>query len=151
MSGYKLVPTSNVTPDTDWLESPGSFNELPTPFHEITGSEFVAQSIYTPQAVEHRQVVLPNEDRKTHPTRDTWIMWYAHCGLAVLPPVKWRLNQDDRIEYSDSPLFYYLGCNHQYRELSIRECRERNISHFGSCWHVHECTECGFIRSVDSS
>jgi DnaJ-class molecular chaperone len=42
-------------------------------------------------------------------------------------------------------------CVHTFRELSQTECRERHITHWGTCWHVYECTICGRINSVDSS
>ena len=42
-------------------------------------------------------------------------------------------------------------CVHEYRELSDLECRERNIHHFGMCWHVYTCEKCGHIISQDSS
>ena len=41
-------------------------------------------------------------------------------------------------------------CVHQMRELSQKECKARNIEHWGMCWHVYECWKCGLIRAVDS-
>jgi len=47
--------------------------------------------------------------------------------------------------------YFRFGCVHKYRGIAPSECRERGISHVGRCYHVSECTECGHIRSVDSS
>jgi len=46
---------------------------------------------------------------------------------------------------------YHVGCMHTFKELNIKECQERNISHLGNCWHVYECTNCKHIESYDSS
>ena len=42
-------------------------------------------------------------------------------------------------------------CIHECRELSSEECNKKNIRHYGMCWHVYECTKCGYIYSQDSS
>ena len=46
---------------------------------------------------------------------------------------------------------FQFGCDHKYRELTSQECVDKGVSHFGGCWHVHECSECGNIHSCDSS
>jgi hypothetical protein len=47
--------------------------------------------------------------------------------------------------------FYKFGCHHKFRELGGRECNERDIYHAGNCYHVQECTLCGFIEAHDTS
>jgi hypothetical protein len=42
-------------------------------------------------------------------------------------------------------------CVHEYRELSVEECRTKRIKHWGMCWHVHECLKCQRTMSTDSS
>lgn len=42
-------------------------------------------------------------------------------------------------------------CVHVNKELSSAQCKEKNIVHYGNCWHVVECTKCGHITSYDSS
>ena len=43
-------------------------------------------------------------------------------------------------------------CIHVFdRELNPDECRMRDISHFGRCWHVVECSKCGKVNAYDSS
>ena len=35
-------------------------------------------------------------------------------------------------------LYYkFSGCEHTYRELTQKECREKDIMHHGMCWHVY--------------
>ena len=54
--------------------------------------------------------------------------------------------------YADKKVYFaHFGCDHEYRELSMNECRARKISHLGMCWHVVECKHCGRIESYDSS
>ena len=38
----------------------------------------------------------------------------------------------------------------KYRELTLAECRTREIPHHGVCWHFLECTRCGRRRCYDS-
>lgn len=42
-------------------------------------------------------------------------------------------------------------CIHDFKELGGKECRERNIVHWGMCWHVQECIKCKRIISYDTS
>lgn len=64
--------------------------------------------------------------------------WQAHCfqceGWGVVPA-----------ESKDAT------CVHTYKELSVEQAREKKQTHFGKCWHVYECTQCGNFKSVDSS
>ena len=48
-------------------------------------------------------------------------------------------------------LYWAFGCEHEYRELSMRECADRGIYHAGRCWHVRRCTKCEHVDSVDTS
>jgi hypothetical protein len=43
------------------------------------------------------------------------------------------------------------SCVHEMRELGTAECREKDIQHFGMCYHVYECIKCGTVNSYDSS
>jgi hypothetical protein len=43
------------------------------------------------------------------------------------------------------------GCIHEWKELSVKECREKNITHWGMCWHQYQCNHCGKLMSQDSS
>ena len=43
-------------------------------------------------------------------------------------------------------------CEHKNsRELSMSECKRRKLTHWGSCWHVYLCEDCGDTWGVDSS
>lgn len=44
-----------------------------------------------------------------------------------------------------------VGCDHEYKELSVEQSRKRGISHWGMHCHVYECPKCGYLYSVDSS
>jgi len=42
-------------------------------------------------------------------------------------------------------------CIHEVEELSMAQCREIKVMHFGNCYHVYRCLKCGQISAVDSS
>ena len=46
--------------------------------------------------------------------------------------------------------YFAVGCAHKWRELDQETCKERNILHFGKCYHVQECQACGWIENYDS-
>lgn len=60
---------------------------------------------------------------------------------------------DERLPGFDKrvPRFYAFGCAHKWREMKPEECRQRDITHHGMCWHVYECEHCGAIEAHDSS
>ncbi len=47
--------------------------------------------------------------------------------------------------------FKFASCEHNYSELSMKECQSRGIYYSGNCYHVYECTKCNWIEAVDSS
>jgi hypothetical protein len=55
-------------------------------------------------------------------------------------------------DYQHQRLFWYrFGCDHQWRELAPAECRTRELTHHGHCYHVYECARCHGIKAHDSS
>jgi len=118
-----------------WLESYGSYNEMPRPFREITEAEYIrylrSESI---QYMDYKQVTDLIDGR----FMTIRIFWLYNRGIGVV---------FDR----ETIRYYQMGCHHKYRELSMSESRERGVSHFGNCYHVLECTKCLHIQSIDSS
>lgn len=122
----------------------GNFNQMPEPYHPCTSPAAYLRRhySYSPIAYEFRQV--PDIDfgieGDKKPFRSYKIYWYSDCGWA------------STLDYSTGNILtVYLGCDHDFRELSLEECRERNIMHWGMCYHVYECEHCGYIKSQDSS
>lgn len=120
------------------------YNYPPTNFREISEKEF-AQShfhIYTPIAISFAQIYLnPNPNRQRDAVHSVkYFFMHDMTGYAI------------GADYWDGKVHYYkFGCDHDYRQVSQEECRDRDIVHFGRCYHVSECKKCGFLEAIDSS
>lgn len=53
--------------------------------------------------------------------------------------------------YGYARRYYRIGCQHNWIELSQQESKAQGISHYGNCFHVRVCTNCGEVNSYDSS
>lgn len=42
-------------------------------------------------------------------------------------------------------------CVHKYREMSVKEARDKGHEHWGMCYHVYECRKCKQVIAQDSS
>jgi len=65
-----------------------------------------------------------------------------------------KLNKVDKLTentYGYARRYFRIGCEHKWKELGQKECREKGIAHWGICWHVEECQKCGMRWSYDSS
>jgi len=128
-----------------WINDMGNHNKLPEPNKEVTVNEFIHKhSSYSPNNIEFRQIKMGERYQNTH------IYWFDDRGIAIVWPGKWTLKGND-IVYTEPIRYFRLGCEHKYKELSIDECKKRNINHEGRCWHVDECSVCGRIEAYDSS
>jgi hypothetical protein len=125
-------------------EIPGKYNSEPPNFKKITEKEFVQNTkffSFDPIKIEHRYI-LRNSDNKLKNSIDIKLyLYYDGTGVGISS------------DYSEGKIHYYKFsiCEHSFRELSIKECNERKIAHWGRCFHVYECEKCGFIESHDSS
>jgi len=131
----------------DWLSDFGDHNRLPQPWREIDVNEYIHKSFIW--CVNYRDFRQPL-DEKGGFTGNLYIYWYHNFGIGVRPPNKWTL-KDNKIVYTEPFRYFYFGCEHKNIELSQAECRKRGISHHGMCYHVYECSQCGYIESQDSS
>jgi len=141
---YKLQHT-NDKPSVPGMTEYGDHNNPPEPWKQITVDEYIRNSHF-PEYVERRQLM----DFNGRHYADVKIEWYHSRAYMTVMPNKWKL-VDGEVVYDEDMEYYQIGCNHEYRELSQAECRTRGISHFGMCYHVTECTQCGHIYSYDSS
>ena len=136
-----LTPSQEKAPDgTD-------YNDPPIGLRRITQAEFAKSKFfsYMPKALEWRQIYVTSSldltANRNGKMIDLQMYWY-HDGTGIAIHGDYWGNM---IEY------FSFGCEHTYRELSKSECGERNIPHFGMCYHVAECTKCKYIDSYDSS
>lgn len=141
-----IQQVSSVKHDLDHEKKWGGFNDFPPNWREIGEKEF-AQShffTYTPKFVEYRQM-LERDERG--------LMKIAgKCVSAFLYLYDDGVGYAIQSDYWGGKVHYYrFGCDHSYRAISSDECRNRNIYHGGKCFHVSECTKCGYIHAVDSS
>lgn len=128
----------------------GHPNDMPTPFRECSTDEYWHRHSI-PQAMLYRQIYL----KGWATVRSVYIEVYSDYCLAVAAPANWQVPRpkkegDYDIHWTEPPLYYYLGCDHKFVELSSEESLKRGIRHSGACFHVHECTMCKAIRAVDS-
>jgi hypothetical protein len=118
-------------------------NHAPRGWREITEKEF-AQSLFfshTPDKIDHRQILYVNGKEVTGPMIAAFLYYfYDGTGIAVSSDF-WN----GKVHY------YHFGCSHKYTELGYDTCQKRGFYHAGNCWHVSECSKCGFIESHDTS
>ena len=136
---------SSALPSPDGTEC----NDLPKWFRKISEHEFAHSKFFTynPVSIEYRQVRVKSIDdltvtnKEPYRTLNITMFWFFDGTGVALCSNYWL----KKVEY------FAFGCKHKYRELSQKECKEKNIPHYGNCYHVSECSECGHIFSVDSS
>lgn len=134
-------------------------NAFPLGWQEITPLQFVRETpfnTYTPVHSEYRQMIPEKgETRQDYLTYDTYqkkwrsvavctTLHYFHddTGVAIVCDY-WN---------TEKPIRYFrFGCKHDYRELSMEECRKEGLYHAGRCYHVNKCRKCDNINSYDSS
>lgn len=130
-------------PTTPKIE--GSFNIAPPGFREVTAEEF-ANSLppWCVVATEYRQLRRDaNNEPLPRMIDGTLHLFGDQTGFMI---------EHHYVRGNGYELKYYLfGCKHAFRELSRKEAGQRGIQHFGMCYHVYECTKCGYIQSIDSS
>lgn len=133
LDNFTSVPT---TPEH--IAKYGRFNDAPPGFKEITKAD-IARSLFathSPVCREYRQIMGFEK------TALSVTLYYMHDGTGY----------GMSFDYWNSKVRWFrFGCEHQYHELTMEECRKRNIYHAGRCWHVRECTLCGHINAVDTS
>jgi|SRR5215831_1917645 len=121
---------------------PGSFTDLPLlPVSDILrtmGATHLCPLckghggwVLTPNAYK-----LPPDTLNTPSNRARYCHFRAHCS------------QCNGWGYVDTESAL---CLHSYSEISTARCRELDIPHYGSCYHVYECTKCGRTMAQDSS
>ena len=129
----------------------GGYNEFPPKFTEITHAEFSRSGFFTwcITHVEHRQIIgKPKPDTK---------LFSKHKYEGYLQVIMFYMNNGSHFAICNDPwkkiyrIFKFADCFHTYRELSVEESQKLGIHHFGMCYHVCQCTQCGHIWEYDSS
>lgn len=147
MSAYLIDVIRDNNVDIDELEKQfgiTSANDPPFNFKEITEEEFAKSHffVYTPIATGYSQVYLDRANGFSSENFRAMRFFFMHDNRG------YAMSSD----YWEGGIHYYsFGCSHDYRQLSMQECRARNITHFGRCYHVYECNICHYIDAVDSS
>jgi hypothetical protein len=118
-------------------------NDPPIGIRQIHEGEF-AQShffIYSPIAQGFAQVFITESDRAARKLTSLKL-FYMHDGTGYAMSSSY---------WNEKVYYYKFGCQHKFTELNVEECRRRGITHFGNCYHVTECSICGYIDECDSS
>jgi hypothetical protein len=155
MSYEKLIngfETSDqrIAHEKEW----GNFNDPLPNMVEITIQEFAQSGFFTwcITAQEFRQVDPNRINKSTLSTLSSPIttmlslrIFYTNGPMEsgfALSNDYW----DKKIRY-----FKFAKCFHVYEELSVEEAKKAGVEHFGMCYHVCKCKNCGMIHSYDSS
>jgi hypothetical protein len=121
----------------------GDYNDAPPNFKEITEEEF-AQSMfftYSPEYTEYRQILLDPDSKRKEALSVKLYFFFDGNGFGMANDY-WA----KKVRY-----FRFKKCDHKAVELSPVEARKKGIVHHGNCYHVLECSKCGYIHSYDSS
>jgi hypothetical protein len=124
-----------------WVKDMGSYNRMPVPYREITEEDYIQKAAYySPEYMESRQVY--DKDLIAIGTyANVTIYWYESNGIAIVWP-----------KGAEKVRYFSIGCTHKNSVgLSKDECDKRGIYHGGRCYHVSECSDCGYISEIDSS
>lgn len=146
------------------VTDPGTHNLMPKPWRKM--SEHAANHhfrMWMPHHIDLRQVhdledeevgIVPDTGSGWPRLHNVYVHWFHDFGIGVRYPEKWHSGDDGyggSIIYDEPTTYYKIGCDHQMAELTREECGNRGIIHHGNCWHVTECTLCGWLNSYDSS
>lgn len=145
----KLVITEMVKPR--WIKDLGTYNILPSPHREVNQQKFLEHLAQEKiNFIEFRQIPDPRRMEQLPKVLGRTISYIINCRIFYFHKVAYaEFYFYDENQYT--PFYYEIGCEHQWKELSPKECREKKIFHGGACFHVSECQVCGTISSVDSS
>jgi len=125
-----------------WLTSHGRYNTLPEPYSKSTMDKFLfALHNSGLLGISARQCVIKEIGRYAN----VKIYFFHKEAFALTYPIK-----NARCDVSD-PIVYKIGCEHQFKELNVKECAEKGLEHYESCWHVYYCDKYGYHESQDSS
>ena len=116
-------------------EQYGGYNDAPPGWREIDEAAFVKGHFFTynPEKLEYRQ--LRQGDRPMLSVR----LYFFHDGTGV------GMSGD-----GGELRFFAFGCQHKYRELSVKEAREHGFQ-MHAFDHAYTCEKCGHTHVVDSS
>jgi len=126
----------------------GTYNQAPAGWRKANEKKIIENyqsRIYYPSHFAYRQLFQYHKKDGGENFKDG----YVECALYIFSD---KTGYAVKLNYATNKFDYYLfGCDHKYKELSQEGCRKRNITHYGKCYHVNECMECGHIQQYDSS
>lgn len=130
------------------IEGYGGFNDMPPNAKEISREEFdkvLLHGSYLFERIDYRQVSL-DKGRALYPCN----LFIYHDGTGVMHMSIYGPGKAGKYGHT-SRYFKFAKCEHDMRGLSQAECREKGIYHGGRCYHVSQCTKCGYVNAYDSS
>jgi len=118
------------------------YNDPPDGLTEISDEEFANSHFfsYTPKLMNHKQIKLEHGDGKTYYTSIHLFHFHDGIGVGII-----------RDYATKKPRYFRYRCQHEYRQMTTEELRDRKIPHFGNCYHVNICTKCCNVSAYDSS
>ncbi len=103
---------------------------------------------YSPKVVAHSQITedlekfKDNRDPQMQQTMISASLFYYGDYVLMVEHDYWN----KRVNF-----WKIMVCDHDWKELSVKEAQDKGQNHFGMCYHVYECKACGKFTSQDSS
>lgn len=137
-----------------WVTSMGNWNRPPTPIRKAGADDFFNLLRHqTPTHVEHRQILRECCDITEFDGSyaDVKIFWFSTCAIMIQFSNEWTLDENKNVKYIKEPIYFKVGCQHNYIEMSQKDARNQGIYHGGTCYYVSKCSKCGDVIACDSS
>lgn len=125
-------------------------NTAPEGFREVTESEFAQNlsSVAIKGSQEYKQLTTDFAGHKFDVMIRVYLFTF-YDGTGVGMETVYNYGGGDGGNFSLR--YYAFGCDHSFEEISVTDCKARDISHYGMFCHVYECSKCGRLEQVDSS
>ncbi len=140
----------------DWK----TYNKMPEPYREIDYEEFLKILVcsgWGVVATNFKQLQLPEETGGAASV-NFFLLPYNCVAVADIYEYTWSKSKRDQGLKIDSHgkayhclRFFKVGCDHKFREMSVKETVERGGIHDGAFCHAYICDKCGTKQTVDSS
>lgn len=117
------------------------FNEAPLGFKKVSKKEFWKFAYTKDQDIElltiYKQILPQKPLKKT--IMASFKIYRDFTGYAIEFVSEKKQN------------FYVFGCQHDFVNLTMQQCLDRNIPHFGNCYHVRQCRNCEYFDTQDTT
>lgn len=132
----------------------GNGEYLPPVIKEIDVVELASTQFLTYNPDHEGYTTLAVHSREKH--CESGYFWLYGDGTGVFMSRTWSEPEPGKPAWGPGRhmvvrIWKFAHCDHKYGEIGSDRCRELGVTHFGNCYHVLECSECGNVTAYDSS